>query len=123
MTDVTGEPTPEPAVGDVLYLPVTVAMAGLSDPTNGPYVKGRVVTSPAQQFQTWSISVECLVAARAVAGGEPPANDFYEDDEPIEDLLAIINSRPPDGVTAPPASENVTVAQTYAFIDGKPGGS
>lgn len=29
--------------------------------------------------------------------------DFYEDDEPIEDILAVLG-RPADGVTTPPAS-------------------
>jgi hypothetical protein len=40
----------------IVYLPVKVTYEGLYDPTNGPYFKGVVQMSPAQQPTTFSIS-------------------------------------------------------------------
>ena len=47
------------------FLPVSVETDGLSDDTNGSYVKGRVVLTTAEYGkagQVWSISEGCLVS-------------------------------------------------------------
>lgn len=48
----------------LVFLPVHVQTEGLHDDTNGPYIKGRVLTTTAdygKSGQVWSISEGCLV--------------------------------------------------------------
>lgn len=51
------------------------------------------------------------------------ADPFYEDDEPIEDVLAVLR-RPPDGLTGPgPTSTVVLSTQDISMIYGVPTGT
>ena len=49
-----------------VYLPVKVTYEGLYDDTNGPYFKGLVQMSPAQEPTTFSISEDMVVGATDV---------------------------------------------------------
>jgi hypothetical protein len=48
-------------------------------------------------------------------GAVPDANEFYEEDEPIERIRGIL-ARPADGVTAPPRTR-VTNVQHFQLVD------